>query len=78
MHTAFFSFFVNRLIEAAGGLRFVKGMAGDDLETWRRLSEGLRACHEDMKSSEARLAEDVCSVERRNATTNDEIAAEKV
>lgn len=67
-----------RLVEEAGGRRFIKGVTGDNMECWRRVCEGLEACREDIASGEDRLAKDVCRYERLLAVTNEKLAAEKV
>lgn len=67
-----------RLVEAAGGRRYVKGLSGKNLEAWRNVVETLAACGADIESAEARLAEDVDRFERELSRANAEIAAEKV
>lgn len=67
-----------RLVEDAGGRRFVKGFTGKDIEIWRSAVEGLAACGADIESGEARLAEDVGRLEREISRVNAEIAAQKV
>lgn len=68
----------NRLVDDAGGRRFLKGLTGKDVEIWRSASESLAACGADVESGEARLAEDVGRFELELSKRNEEIAAEKV
>lgn len=65
-------------MEAAGGLRFLKGLSGKDIEIWNSVSESLAACGADVESGEARLAEDVGRFELELSRLNEEITAEKV
>ncbi|CAM9314712.1 unnamed protein product, partial [Ectocarpus fasciculatus] len=67
-----------RLVEDAGGRRFVKAFTGRDIETWRSAVEGLAACGADIESGEARLAKDVDRFEQEISRVNAEIAAQKV
>ncbi|CBJ33086.1 expressed unknown protein [Ectocarpus siliculosus] len=67
-----------RLVEDAGGRRFVKGFTGKDMEIWRSAVEGLAACGADIESGEARLEEDVGRFEQEISRVNAEIAAQKV
>ncbi|CAM9094247.1 unnamed protein product [Laminaria digitata] len=67
-----------RLIDEAGGRRFIKGLKGRRMETWRSVSEGLMSCREDVESGEARLVADVRTFEQRVLTVNEEAAAKKV
>ncbi|CAM9445830.1 unnamed protein product, partial [Ectocarpus sp. 13 AM-2016] len=67
-----------RLVEDAGGRRFVKGFTGKDMEIWRSAVEGLAACGADIESGEARLKEDVGRFEQEISRVNAEIAAQKV
>lgn len=65
-------------MEEVGGRRFVKGLTGKEADTWRGVSEGIRACREDIGAGEARLAEDVRKFEQSIAMANATVAAEKV
>ncbi|CAM9445389.1 unnamed protein product, partial [Ectocarpus sp. 8 AP-2014] len=67
-----------RLVEDAGGRRFVKGFTGKDMEIWRSAFEGLAACGADIESGEARLEEDVGRFEQEISRVNADIAAQKV
>lgn len=67
-----------RLVEKAGGRRFIKGVTGDEMECWRRVCEGLEACREDIASGEERLTQDVYRYERLLAVANEKLAAEEV
>ncbi|CAB1096739.1 unnamed protein product [Ectocarpus sp. CCAP 1310/34] len=67
-----------RLVEDAGGRRFVKGFTGKDMEIWRSTVEGLTACGADIESGEARLEEDVGRFEQEISRVNAEIAAQQV
>ncbi|CAM9153732.1 unnamed protein product, partial [Hapterophycus canaliculatus] len=67
-----------RLMEDAGGRRFVKGLTGKDMGVWKSAAEGLEACRADIESREARLAENVGQFELELSRRNAEIAAEKV
>lgn len=67
-----------RLVQAAGGRRFVKGLSGKDLEVWRSAVECLAACGADIESGQARLSEDLHRFERELSRANAEVAAEKV
>ena len=67
----------SRLIDEAGGRRFIKGLTGRCKETWRCVSEGLMSCCEDVESAEDRLVEDVGSFEQRISATNEDVAAKR-
>lgn len=67
-----------RLVERAGGTRFVKGLKGVDFQNWRGVCEGLRASREDIESVEARLDEDVRQFEQGVRTADVTTAAHKV
>lgn len=67
-----------RLVERAGGTRFVKGLKGEDFHNWRGVCEGLRASREDIESVEARLDEDVRQFEQGVRTADVTTAAHKV
>lgn len=67
-----------RLVERAGGTRFVKGLKGEDFQIWRGVCEGLRASREDIESAEARLDEDVRQFEQGVRTADVTTATQKV
>ncbi|CAM9831136.1 unnamed protein product [Scytosiphon promiscuus] len=67
-----------RLVEDAGGHRYVKGLTGKDMHVWRSATEGLDACRADIDSRQAGLAKDVRQFELELSRKNAEIAAEKV
>lgn len=56
----------------------MKGLNSVKLEGWKRLSETLQACQEDIASGEARLYADIGVFEEGVAIDNEEKAARKV
>lgn len=67
-----------RLVERAGGTRFIKGLKGEDFQNWRRACEGLRDSREGVESGEARLTEDVLQFEDGVRAADVAVAAHKV
>ncbi|CAM9381899.1 unnamed protein product, partial [Discosporangium mesarthrocarpum] len=67
-----------RSVNQAGGLRFIKGLRGHELEIAQRAKEGILACNADVEAGEVRLALAVAMFEGQLQKENEAVAAEKV